>query len=197
MLSLALTFGVELVLINLAVLLFTADYRLVAPSYAGRSIEVLSANIPINRLAVFCIAVALALVFFWFLRRTQYGSAILATALDRETVRLMGINPSNVYAVTAGLGAALAGAAGCMASMLFPISPTMGVSFLGASFVVTVLGGVGSVEGAVIGGILYGLIQSFASLYLGVSFQEIVAFSAFLAILVLRPQGLIGKRFFG
>lgn len=197
MLSMSLTFGLDLVFINIAILLFTSDYRMVNTGYAGETVEWLGRNLPYDRMATFGIAMLLAAAFYWFLQRTRPGFAILATALDRETVRLMGINPKRVYAMTAGLGAALAGGAGCLASMLFPISPTMGVPLLAAAFIVTVLGGVGSVEGAVLGGMLYGLVQSFASLLLGVAYQEVAAFCAFLLILVLRPQGLLGKRFFG
>ncbi len=197
LLSLALTFGVDLVLINIAVLLFTSDFRSVNAGYAGQSVEFMSALLPYDRLANFVIALLLAGAFYWFLKHTKLGFSILATALDRETVRLMGVNPTRIYSLTAGLGAALAGGAGCLASTLFPISPAMGTPFLAAAFVVTVLGGIGSIEGAVIGGVLFGLIQAFAAHFLGVSFQEIVAFVAFLVILVLRPQGLMGKKFFG
>lgn len=153
--------------------------------------------IPYVRLTAFALALFLAGAFYLFLNRTKAGQAILATALDKEVARLMGINPFRCYALTAGAGAALAGAAGSLASMLFPISPTMGVTFLGSVFVVTVLGGIGSIEGAVYAGLIYGLIQAFAASYFGVNYQEIVAFSMFLLILVLRPQGLLGKRFYG
>jgi branched-chain amino acid transport system permease protein len=132
-----------------------------------------------------------------FLRRASLGQAILATALDREMSNLMGINPQKVFALTAGAGAALAGAAGSLSSMLFPVSPTMGVSFLGAVFVITVLGGIGSVEGCIVAGFLYGLVQAWAAYFLGTSFQEIVAFAMFLGVLVVRPQGLFGRAFFG
>jgi len=139
----------------------------------------------------------LGIAFFVFLRRASLGQAILATALDREMSNLMGINPQKVFALTAGAGAALAGAAGSLSSMLFPVSPTMGVSFLGAVFVITVLGGIGSVEGCIVAGFLYGLVQAWAAYFLGTSFQEIVAFALFLGVLVIRPQGLFGRAFFG
>jgi branched-chain amino acid transport system permease protein len=153
--------------------------------------------IPYVRLATFGIALILAATLYLFMNRTKSGQAILATALDRDVARLMGINPERVFALTAGAGAALAGGAGALASMLIPISPAMGQTFIGAVFVITVLGGVGNVPGAVVAGFLYGLIQSIASMTLGVSYQEIVAFSLFLAILIFRPQGLFGRRLFG
>jgi branched-chain amino acid transport system permease protein len=197
LLSLALTFGLDLVLTDVFVLLFTSDLRSVRTSYASSSIEIGTVLVPTVRLAVCALALLLAWGFHAFLVRTRAGQAILATALDRETARLMGINPLTVYALTAGAGAALAGASGSLASMLFPISPHLGNSFIGAVFVVTVLGGIGSLGGAILAGFIYGLIQAFASAYLGVNTQAIVAFAFFLGVLILRPQGLFGKRFFG
>jgi branched-chain amino acid transport system permease protein len=197
LLSLVLTFGLDLVLVNIAQLIFSADLRSVNTFYTSRSFAVGPLLIPYVRLAVFLFALVLAGGFYAFLNRTKAGQAILATALDKETARLMGIDPLQVYALTAGAGAALAGAAGSLASMLFPISPSMGLSFIGSVFVITVLGGIGSIEGAVLAGLVYGLIQSFAASLLGVNYQEIVAFVIFLIILVLRPQGLLGKRFYG
>jgi branched-chain amino acid transport system permease protein len=197
LLSLVLTFGLDLILVNICMLIFSADLRSVNTFYTSRSFAAGPLLIPYVRLAVFLLALALAGVFYMFLNRTKAGQAILATALDKETARLMGIDPLQVYALTAGAGAALAGAAGSFASMLFPISPSMGLTFIGSVFVITVLGGIGSLEGAVLAGLVYGLIQAFAATLLGVNYQEIVAFVMFLLILVLRPQGLLGKRFYG
>jgi branched-chain amino acid transport system permease protein len=197
LLSLALTFGLDLILVDISVLLFTSDLRSVRTSYASSSIEIGTVLVPTVRLAVCGLALLLAWGFHTFLAGTRAGQAILATALDRETARLMGIDPLTVYALTAGAGAALAGAAGSLASVLFPISPQLGNNFIGAVFVVTVLGGIGSLGGAILAGFIYGLIQAFASAYLGVNTQAVVAFAFFLGVLILRPQGLFGKRFFG
>jgi branched-chain amino acid transport system permease protein len=197
LLSLVVTFGLDLILVNLALLLFSADLKSVNTFYTSRSFVAGPVLIPYVRLVVFVLALALAGLFYLFLNRTKAGQAILATALDKEAARLVGVNPMRVYALTAGVGAALAGAAGSFASMLFPISPSMGVTFIGSVFVITVLGGIGSIEGAVLGGLLYGLIQAFAATLLGVNYQEVVAFMMFLVILLLRPQGLLGKRFYG
>lgn len=197
LLTLAVTFGVELFLVDLFVVLFSADVRSVNTSYSARSLAVGPVLVSYVRLAAAVLSLVLALGLSLLLNKTRLGQAILATALDREAARLMGIFPERVYALTAGLGAALAGAAGCLASILFPISPGLGGGFIGAVFVITVLGGIGSVEGAVAAGFVYALIQAFAASYLGVNYQEIVAFSLFLLILILRPQGLFGKRFYG
>jgi len=197
LLSLALTFGINLILVDLVVMGYTSDFRAVSTRYASAALEWGDAFVPLARLGACVFALALAWAFHEFLARTRSGQAILAAALDREVSRLMGINPSRVYAVTAGVGAALAGAAGVLSSMIFPVSPHMGNSFLGAVFVITVLGGIGSLGGAILAGFVYGLIQSFASAWLGVNYQEVVAFTVFLLILILRPQGLLGKKFFG
>lgn len=197
LLSLVVTFGIELVITDAMILAFTSDVRSVNASYAARSIELFGVLVPIVRLIAAGLSLLLGLGFYVFLRRTGAGQAILATALDREVSNLMGINPQRVFALTAGAGAALAGAAGSLSSMLFPISPTMGMSFLAAVFVITVLGGIGSVEGCIVAGFLYGLVQAWAAHFLGTSYQEIVAFVLFLAVLVVRPQGLFGRAFFG
>jgi branched-chain amino acid transport system permease protein len=191
------TFGIELVITDATVLVFTSDVRSVNASYAAASVEVLGVLVPVVRLLAAALSLLLGIGFYVFLRRTGAGQAILATALDREVSNLVGINPQQIFALTAGAGAALAGAAGSLSSMLFPISPTMGLSFLAAVFVITVLGGIGSVEGCIVAGFLYGLVQAWAAYFLGTNYQEIVAFALFLIVLVVRPQGLFGRAFFG
>ena len=197
LLSLVVTFGIDLVLTDATILAFTSDVRSVNASYASKSVSVFGTLVPLVRLLAAGLSLAIGIAFFAFLRSASLGQAILATALDREMSNLMGINPQKVFALTAGAGAALAGAAGALSSMLFPVSPTMGVSFIAAVFVITVLGGIGSVEGCIVAGFLYGLVQAWAAYFLGTSYQEIVAFALFLAVLVFRPQGLFGRAFFG
>lgn len=197
LLTLAATFGIDLFLVDVFVALFSSDVRAVNTAYTASAFAVGPVLISYVRLAAAVLSLGLAGGLYLLLNRTRIGQAILATALDREAARLMGIFPERVYALTGGLGAALAGAAGCLASTLFPITPTLGLAFIGAVFVITVLGGIGSMEGTVIAGFVYALIQAFAASYLGVNYQETVAFSMFLLILVLRPQGLFGKRFYG
>lgn len=197
LLSLAVTFGVNLAIVDLFSLLFSSDLRAVNVSYAQASIELAGRLVPVIRLIAAALSVLLGVALYGVLRHTRVGQAILATALDREVSSLMGLDPLRVYALTAGVGAALAGATGSLASMIFPVSPAMGNIFLGAAFVVTVLGGIGSVEGCIVAGFLYGLTQAWAAYLLGPSYQELVAFALFLVILVIRPQGLFGRAFFG
>jgi branched-chain amino acid transport system permease protein len=197
LLSLVVTFGIELVMVDAVSIAFTSDVRSVNSSYAASSIEVFGILVPVVRLIAAGFSVTLGIAFFAFLRFTRAGQMILATALDREVSSLMGINPERIYALTAGAGAALAGATGSLASMLFPVMPGMGVTFLSAVFVITVLGGIGSVEGCIVAGFIYGLVQAWAGYFLGANYQEIVGFGLFLLVLALRPQGLFGRAFFG
>ena len=197
LLSLILTFGIDMILINVVIMVFSNDFFSVNTGYSGMALEIGPVLLPYVRLSIFAFALILAGGFYVFLKKSRAGQAILATALDKEVARLMSINPGRIYALTFAAGAALAGAAGALASMIFPISPNMGNEFIGAVFVITVLGGIGSIEGCVIAGMLYGLIQTFASLMIGISYQNVVAFAIFLLILVLRPQGLFGKRYYG
>lgn len=197
LLSLVVSFGVNLATVDLFSLVFTSDVRAVNVSYAQSSLEIAGRLVPVVRLIAATLSVVLGIALYVILRRTRMGQAILATALDREVSSLMGLDPLRVYALTAGVAAALAGATGSLASMIFPVTPSMGATFLGAAFVVTVLGGIGSVEGCIVAGFLYGLTQSWAAWFLGPSTQDLVAFALFLAVLVARPQGLFGKAFFG
>ncbi|MGH7051266.1 MAG: branched-chain amino acid ABC transporter permease [Acetobacteraceae bacterium] len=197
LLSLVISFGVNLAIVDLFNLLFTSDVRAVNVSYAAFSLDWAGTSIPLVRLITAALAVGLGLALFAVVRRTRIGQAIVATALDREVSSLMGLNPLRIYALTAGVGAALAGATGSLASMIFPVTPAMGAAFLGAIFVITVLGGIGSVEGSIVAGFAYGLAQSWAALLLGPSSEDLVAFVLFLIVLVVRPQGLFGRRFFG
>lgn len=197
LLSLVVTFGINLAIVDLVSLVFSADLRAVNVSYAQASIGFAGRLLPVVRLITAGFSVALGLTLYVVLRRTRIGQAILAVALDREVSSLMGLDPLRVYALTAGVAAALAGATGSLASVIFPVSPAMGNSFLGAVFVVTVLGGIGSVEGCIVAGFVYGLTQSWAGYFVGPSYQDLVAFGLFLVVLVLRPQGMFGRAFFG
>jgi branched-chain amino acid transport system permease protein len=197
LLSLVVSFGVNLAVVDLFSMVFTSDVRAVNVSYAQSSIEFAGRLFPVVRLIAAGLSVLLGAGLYVVLRHTRMGQSILATALDREISSLMGLNPLRVYALTGGVAACLAGATGSLASMIFPVSPSMGTTFLGAAFVVTVLGGVGSVEGCIVAGFLYGLTQSWAAYWLGPSTEDLVAFCLFLLVLVARPQGLFGRAFFG
>ncbi|MFO7311420.1 MAG: branched-chain amino acid ABC transporter permease [Bacillota bacterium] len=195
--TLVLTFGVDLILQNAALILWSADYRSITPSYAGASLAVGGVMIPYVRFAVFLLALVLVVLFSLFLSKTRTGNAIQATALNPFAAQLTGVRIDRIYALTYAIGAALAAAAGSMISVIYTIQPQVGNVFLTRAFVITVLGGLGSIPGALLGGVLLGLAESFATVTVGIGWSQAVSFGLLVLILVVRPQGLLGRRFFG
>jgi branched-chain amino acid transport system permease protein len=193
-LTLLITFGVEVVMVNVARLLWSSDLRQVTPAYAAANFEVGGITIPWVRLWVFVATVVLSVIFLVVLEHTRLGRAIRATSEELRAARLTGIPVAHIYAVTFGLGAALAGAAGGLWGMLFPITPVMGGSLTLKSFVVAVLGGLGTMMGAVVGGLVLGLTESFTATYLGPTYPNAISFGVLVVILVLRPTGILGRR---
>jgi branched-chain amino acid transport system permease protein len=188
-----LTFGIELLITNLAQAAWTADIRSVTTAYSGSSLAAGPVTVPVVRLVALGVAVAMAAVLQLVMTRTRLGSAIRATASDLEAARLMGIPTAHVFALTFAIAAATAGVAGGLISLSFPIFPAMGAGYTLVAFVVCVLGGLGSVPGALAGGAALGLLQTYAAAWLGPNYDNIVAFSALILILVLRPRGFFGR----
>ena len=192
-LTLLITFGLEVVMINVARMLWSSDLRQVTPAYAGANFALGGLTIPYVRLWVFVTTAVLSIVFFLLLERTRLGRAIRATSEELRAARLAGIPVAHIYAVTFGLGAALAGAAGGLWGMLFPITPVMGGSLTLKSFVVAVLGGLGTMLGAVVGGLVLGLAESFTATYLGPTYPNAISFGLLVLILIVRPTGILGR----
>jgi branched-chain amino acid transport system permease protein len=194
--TLILTFGLQLMLIDGALFLFTADYRAVTPSYGGAGFELGPVVVPYVRLAIFAVSLLLTGLLHLFMTRTRTGNAIRATALNKDAAQLVGVNIGRIYAITFGLGAALAGAAGTLLSTLYAITPVMGQPLLGKAFVVACLGGLGTMWGSLIGGLILGLAETVGAGLVGPSFQQAISFGLLVIILVMRPEGIAGKRFF-
>ena len=135
-------------------------------------------------------------MLYLILRKSRVGRAIISVRLDRNAARLMGVDVNAINAAAFGLGAAMAGCAGVLLALIFPISPLSATPYLGKAFVVCVLGGLGSVPGAVLGGLLLGLVESFGSMAFGPEHAVTLSFGLLIVFLVLRPQGLLGKRGF-
>jgi branched-chain amino acid transport system permease protein len=142
------------------------------------------------------LALILVGALYALLRTTRIGRAIVAVRMDRDAAALMGVNVARIYAVTFGIGAFMAGAAGSLMSVMFPISPLVSVTFLGKAFVICVLGGLGSIPGVMVGGIMLGILESFGALWLGPDYSTTIAFVLLLVLLMLRPTGIMGKRGF-
>ncbi len=191
-----LTFGVDLILVNVALLLWSADYRSLNTSYSSMNVQLGTVVVPILRLAVFCAALLLTVALALFMRFTGTGQAIQATALDRYAARLIGIDVMKIYALTFGISAALAGAAGTLLAMIMPIYPEFGGPLTLKAFIVAVLGGLGGLYGALVGGILLGVVELGGAYLIGPSYQVGIGVAMLLAVLIFRPQGLLGKRFF-
>ena len=194
--TLILTFGLDLVLINTNLLLFTADLRSITPWYAGLGWDIMSIKIPYTRLGVFLFSLALTLILFLFMNRTKLGNAIKATSFDKDAAGLVGVDILKIYAITFGIGAGMAGMAGSLISVIYSFSPVTGAAYTMKAFVVVVLGGLGSIPGAVVGGLILGIVENFASVLLDAGYKDAISFVLLVSILVLRPRGILGKQFY-
>jgi branched-chain amino acid transport system permease protein len=188
-----LTFGLSLLLINAALLVFHGDSKAVTPAYSGANFALGPVTVPWVKLLTLVVALAITGVMQLWLTRTKLGRAIRATSMDIGAAQLNGVRVAHVYAVVFALGAGLAGAAGALVSLSYSLNPTMGEPFVVKAFVVCVLGGLGSVQGALIGGILYGILEAFGSQYVGTGLQDAVALVVLLLVLIFRPTGIMGK----
>ena len=185
-------FGVALVLQNLGRVFLGGDAQSTEIGIPGSGFQIGSVFFSCPRTVTFVISVLLIVATWAFLQYTSTGQAIRATAQNRTAARYMGIDTDRIYLVTLGLGTALAGAAGALLSMLFPVDPFVGWSYLLKAFAVVVLGGVGSVIGTLVGGLILGVSENLGALYLGGSYRDIITFAIFLLVLLVRPQGLFG-----
>lgn len=190
--SLLLTFGISIVIANVAMLAWSADYR---------SVEFLTGSFVIGEIALskprlisFLVALALTGLAFLFLQQTKTGKAIRATSQHRDVAQVCGINVRRIDLITLGLGAALAGAGGSLVSVMFAVYPEMGQLYVFKSFLVIVLGGAGNYPGAFFGGLILGLVEGLASLFLTAQLSEVIAYVLLVVVLLLRPQGLLGGR---
>jgi branched-chain amino acid transport system permease protein len=188
-----LTIGLGLIMSNTMMLAFTSDYRILTTSYSSASFDVAGLSVSQPLLYSFIITAAITAALFWFLQRTDTGQAIRATAQDREAAQLMGINVSWMGILSFGIGSALAGAAGTLIAPTYYIYPQVGGAFTLKAFVIVVLGGMGSIVGATLGGVIIGVTESLAAIYVASGLKELVVFVLFLALLLFRPAGLLGK----
>jgi len=194
LITLTLTFGLDLMLNNAMLVAFTADYRSLNLARPLGSVEIGPVFLPGDRIAVMALALLLTTLLYRLLRDSTIGRAIVAVRMDREAAALMGVNVQSINAVTFAIGAFMAGAAGALLSIIFPISPLNSSLFLGKAFVVCVLGGLGSVPGAMVGGLVLGIVESFGSYWFGPEHAVTISFALLLLLLFVRPSGLLGRR---
>jgi len=194
LITLTLTFGLDLMLSNAMIVAFRADFRKLTLDPPLGSVALGSVVMPVDRLLAMVLALALTGLLYLLLARSRIGRAIVAVRMDREAAALMGVDVKRIYAITFGLGALMAGAAGPLLAMIFPISPITGPVYLGKAFVVCVLGGLGSVPAVIVGGIVLGVVESFAALWFGPEHAVTVSFALLIVLLLFRPTGLLGKK---
>jgi branched-chain amino acid transport system permease protein len=192
--TLLVGFGLSVVLQNLAHRFWTADDRGITASYSSEAFTVLGVRFPLVRLASLLTALVFLLALHLFLRRTYTGKAIRATVQDWEAATLMGIDIHRVYFLAFVLGAALAGVAGTLVAVNYSIEPSMGLNWTLKALIVMVLGGLGSITGTLVGGLLLGLTESVTSILISSNYREVVGLVLFVLILVFRPQGLFGTK---
>jgi branched-chain amino acid transport system permease protein len=187
-----LTFALSLLLLNVALLLFTANYRTVHTAYSEAALQLGPLYVPVAKLIAFAVAMALSALLWVFLHATDLGKAMRAAAQNRDVAMLMGIDPDRVFAVAVGLALALAGAAGSLLMPFYPAYPMVGQVFVLMAFVAVVLGTLGNVTGALIASLMMGVAESLGIQFVGADSGLIVVFVMLLLTLALRPNGLFG-----
>lgn len=191
---LLVTLGVAIVLENLALYLWKSDTRTIETAYTFATVRIGPAMIAVPKLVAFGGALAAAAALLWIMVRTDLGRAIRACAKERDGARLVGIDVEHVFAVSFGIGLACLGAAASFLLPAYYVNPQVGNGFVLIAFTIVVLGGMGSFAGALVGGLLIGVVESLGGLWLGESLGQIGIFLIFIAVLLFRPQGLFGSR---
>jgi branched-chain amino acid transport system permease protein len=190
--SLLLTFGISIALVNVAQNLFTSDLR--AVEYITGSWVVAGLAISKPRFIAFVFALAVTGLAFLFLKTTRLGKAIRATSQSREVAMVCGVDVGRIHLLTFGLASALAAGGGALLAVIVAIQPEMGGVWTFKSFLVIVLGGAGNYPGALLGGLLLGVVEQMASLFLTTQLSEVVAYVLLVLVLLIRPTGLLGGR---
>ena len=190
--TLTLTFGLDMIVYNFMTLAFTATPRRVALDLGV--LQVFDVVVPVDRIVAMALALVLTALLFLLLRTSALGRAIVAVRMDRDAASLMGIRVERIYAVTFGIGALMAGACGSLLAVVYPVTTMMADQFLGKAFVVCVIGGLGSVPGALAGGLALGLIESVSGNLVGPQHAMTIGFSLMILLLMTRPTGLLGTQ---
>ena len=191
---LLVTLGLSIVLENLALMVFKSDTRTIETAYTLTTVQIGPAFIALPKLVAFGGALVASALLLLIVTRTDLGRAIRAVAREKQGARLVGIDVEHVYAMCFGIGLACLGAAACFLLPAYYVNPQVGSGFVLVAFTIVVLGGMGSFAGALLGGLLIGVVESLSGLLLGESLGQIGIFAIFIAVLLLRPQGLFGSR---
>jgi branched-chain amino acid transport system permease protein len=191
---LLVTLGLSIIIENAMLAIFRSDTMTIRVPYAMSMVELGDVLLSLPRLIGFGVTLLVALLLFVLMTRTDTGRAIRAVAKERTGAALVGIDVAHIYAVTFGIGTACLAIAACLLLPSFYVSPRVGNAFVLVAFTIVVLGGMGSVTGALLGGLFIGVVESLSGLYLGDSLGQIGIFLIFILVLLLRPTGLFGAR---
>ena len=191
---LLVTLGLSIVLENLALVWFHSDTRNIETAYTLSTIEIGPAMIALPKVIAFFGALVVAAVLFLIIRMTDLGRAIRAVSREKHGAKLMGIDVDKVYALSFGIGMACVGAAACFLLPTYYVNPQVGSGFVLIAFTIVVLGGMGSFAGALVGGLLIGVVESLGGLWFGDTLGQMGIFAIFIVVLLVRPQGLFGAR---
>jgi branched-chain amino acid transport system permease protein len=195
---LLVTLGLSIVMENFALLFFKSDTRTIETAYTLTTVaigpETAQVMVSLPKLVAFAGALVVSALLIVILQRTDLGRAIRAVAKEKQGARLMGIDVEHVYAMCFGLGLACLGAAACFLLPAYYVNPQVGNGFVLVAFTVVVLGGMGSFAGALLGGLLIGVVESFGGLFLGESLGQVGIFVIFIGVLLLRPEGFFGAK---
>jgi branched-chain amino acid transport system permease protein len=187
------TMALSIFLQNAALMAMTADLRDIPPIF-NRSITIGSIFLKVELLLGFLITILCTVGLQWMIKKTYLGKAIRATVQDGEAAMLMGIPVPRIFLITFAGGSALVGLAACVMVPLFSVFPSVGLNFVLIAFVIVVLGGMGSIEGALLGGICVGVMQSLSGYYIAPAFGQMFFFVLFLLVMIFRPNGLLGQK---
>lgn len=185
-----LTLAIGIVLVEAMRAAFSSDYRVVSTSYSSSSLHIGKISLSIPYLSDFGIAVLITLLIYLILNRTDFGKSIRATAQDEVAALLMGINTDRINVLTYGIGAALAAAGGCLLLPVYYLYPDVGGALTLKAFVITTLGGMGSMGGSFLGGIVLGVAESMGAVYISMGYKDVVGYVIFLLVLLFLPGGL-------
>lgn len=186
--------GIILIFDNIAVLFWGEKSKRITSPFENMSLQLGDIAIGYDRLIALGFVVVILIGLVFLIKKTKVGRAMRATSQKSQAAMLMGINIEHIYIITFALGAALAGAAGSLYGIIYPFNPYIGALPTIKAFAIIILGGLGSIPGAIIGGLLYGIAEQSAVLFLGGIWRDAVAFSLLIIVLVLRPEGLFGGK---
>lgn len=191
--GIAFFFGVAFILEVLIIMQFGVDQRSVSASYIGKAWRILGMRIPVRQLVALAVALVLTGSLAVYLSRTFLGRAIRAVAQDEEGLRLMGANPVRIKQYAFGIATAVLGLAGALLIIVAPVDPTLDRVYIGRTFCVVVMAGLGSISGTLIASIILGVAKSIVLTMFGASWAPAISFALLLGVLAVRPQGLLGR----